>query len=57
MVIDFLFQSGDHGLPPPGDNLPFAINNRYKLTLYFVLFFGSGLTVPFYAMRHQLLKK
>ena len=30
---------------------------RFKLTAYFILFFGSGLTVPFYAMRHQLLKK
>ena len=48
---------GGHGVPPPGDNLPFALNNRFKLTAYFILFFGSGLTVPFYAMRHQLLKK
>ena len=31
--------------------------NRYKLTAYFILFFGSGLTIPFFAMRHQLLKK
>ena len=32
-------------------------NFRYKLTAYFILFFGSGLSVPFLAMRHQLLKK
>ncbi|XP_023341497.1 cytochrome c oxidase subunit 7C, mitochondrial [Eurytemora carolleeae] len=50
-------RAGGHGVPPPGDNLPFSINNRFKLTAYFILFFGSGLTVPFYAMRHQLLKK
>ena len=30
---------------------------RYKLTAYFIVFFGSGLTIPFFAMRHQLLKK
>ena len=28
---------GGHGVPPPGDNLPFAINNRYKF-----IRFGSG---------------
>ena len=31
--------------------------SRYKLTAYFILFFGSGFSVPFLAMRHQLLKK
>ena len=31
--------------------------SRYKLTFYFIIFFGSGLTIPFFAMRHQLLKK
>ena len=48
---------GGDGCPPPGDNLPFSINNRFKMTAYFIVFFGSGLTVPFYAMRHQILKK
>lgn len=38
-------------------NLPFSINNRFKLTAYFVLFFGSGLGAPFLIVRHQLLKK
>ncbi|XP_026474349.1 cytochrome c oxidase subunit 7C, mitochondrial-like [Ctenocephalides felis] len=41
----------------PGENLPFQIKNRYKLTAMFVLFFGSGLGVPFLVLRHQLLKK
>jgi len=41
----------------PGSNLPFGITNRYKLTAYFILFFGSGLAVPFVMVRHQLLKK
>merc|ERR1712127_545085 len=41
----------------PGSSFPFSITNRYKLTAYFVLFFGSGLSVPFLMVRHQLLKK
>ena len=96
-----VIRRGGDGLPPPGDNLPFSINNRYnshffpsallpqrnsvfyfcldytlpyknlhficshnyiflfryKLTAYFIMFFGSGLSIPFLAMRHQLLKK
>ncbi|XP_067634417.1 cytochrome c oxidase subunit 7C, mitochondrial-like [Eurosta solidaginis] len=40
----------------PGENLPFSINNRYKLTAYFALFFGSGLALPFLIVRHQLTK-
>jgi len=46
----------DH-IPPPGHNLPFDISNRYKLTVSFILFFGSGLAIPYMAVRHQLLKK
>ena len=30
---------------------------RFNMTVKFILFFGSGLTIPFFAMRHQLLKK
>ncbi|XP_076439322.1 cytochrome c oxidase subunit 7C, mitochondrial-like [Babylonia areolata] len=41
----------------PGSNLPFDINNRYKLTVFFVLFFSSGFTAPFLLVRHQMLKK
>jgi len=37
-------------------NLPFDTHNRMKLTLWFVIFFGSGFTLPFIAVRHQLLK-
>ena len=40
----------------PGANLPFDINNRYKLLAVFVLYFGSGLTAPLILVRHQLLK-
>jgi len=41
----------------PGDNLPFQIKNRYRLTVLFTAFFGSGLALPFILVRHQLLKK
>ncbi|XP_038217792.1 cytochrome c oxidase subunit 7C, mitochondrial-like [Zerene cesonia] len=41
----------------PGENLPFDINNRYKLTALFTVFIGSGLGAPFLITRHQLLKK
>ncbi|KAF8773037.1 Cytochrome c oxidase subunit 7C like protein [Argiope bruennichi] len=39
-----------------GSNLPFDISNRYKLTLYFILFFGSGFSLPFILVRHHLTK-
>nr|ACE75209.1 cytochrome c oxidase-like protein [Glyptapanteles flavicoxis] len=47
-----------HGDPGgyPGANLPFSIKNRYKLTAYFIFFFGSGLALPFVIVRHQMLK-
>nr|CAD7575724.1 unnamed protein product [Timema californicum] len=49
------------GLTSPGTaakmNLPFSLNNRFRLTAWFILFFGSGLAAPFLVVRHQLLKK
>ncbi|KAJ8964647.1 hypothetical protein NQ314_004727 [Rhamnusium bicolor] len=45
----------DHG-GVPGANLPFSINNRFKLTALFIVFFGSGFGAPFLILRHQLLK-
>ncbi|KAG4067434.1 hypothetical protein HA402_009671 [Bradysia odoriphaga] len=47
---------GSHG-GVPGENLPFQIQNRYRLTAMFILFFGSGIAAPFLIVRHQLLKK
>ncbi|XP_074661970.1 cytochrome c oxidase subunit 7C, mitochondrial-like [Tubulanus polymorphus] len=44
-----------HGIP--GSNLPFGIGNKFKLTAYFILFFGTGFNAPFLLVRHQLLKK
>ncbi|KAJ1519314.1 hypothetical protein ONE63_004613 [Megalurothrips usitatus] len=34
--------------PKPGSNLPFSITNRYRLTLYYMLFTGSAFGLPFY---------
>ncbi|CAB3364545.1 cytochrome c oxidase subunit 7C, mitochondrial-like [Cloeon dipterum] len=50
-------RGGDHHVTMPGDNLPFQIKNRYRLTALFIVFFGSGLAAPFLILRHQLLKK
>ncbi|XP_071438712.1 cytochrome c oxidase subunit 7C, mitochondrial-like [Hetaerina americana] len=41
----------------PGENLPFSINNRFKLLGMFMLYFGSGFSLPFLIVRYQLLKK
>ncbi|CAH1104144.1 unnamed protein product [Psylliodes chrysocephalus] len=45
----------DHG-GVPGVNLPFGINNRYRLTALMILFCGSGFGAPFLILRHQLTK-
>ncbi|XP_053964780.1 cytochrome c oxidase subunit 7C, mitochondrial-like [Anastrepha ludens] len=55
-ITQSLVRHSSHG-GIPGENLPFGLTNRYKLTAYFVLFFGSGLAAPFLVVRHQLLKK
>ncbi|CAH2230567.1 jg22934 [Pararge aegeria aegeria] len=41
----------------PGENLPFDMSNRYKLTALFIVYIGSGISAPFLITRHQLLKK
>ncbi|XP_013118865.1 cytochrome c oxidase subunit 7C, mitochondrial [Stomoxys calcitrans] len=40
----------------PGENLPFSLNNRYKLTAIFTVFTALGFGSPFLIVRHQLLK-
>jgi len=40
-----------------GSNIPFKINNRYKLAALMIAFFGSGFSAPFLIVRHQLLSK
>ncbi|XP_005191003.1 cytochrome c oxidase subunit 7C, mitochondrial [Musca domestica] len=40
----------------PGENLPFSLKNRYKLTAIFTTFTVLGFGSPFLIVRHQLLK-
>ncbi|EFA07588.1 cytochrome c oxidase subunit VIIc [Tribolium castaneum] len=54
-ISNFVRNHGHGGVP--GENLPFDISNRYKLTALFIAFFGSGFGAPFLILRHQLLKK
>ncbi|MBN3320364.1 COX7C oxidase, partial [Atractosteus spatula] len=39
------------------ENLPFSVENKWRLLGMMVVFFGSGFTFPFIVVRHQLLKK
>ncbi|XP_013185784.1 cytochrome c oxidase subunit 7C, mitochondrial [Amyelois transitella] len=55
-VISNFVRSHSHG-GVPGENLPFDISNRYKLTALFIVFAGSGIAAPYLITRHQLLKK
>ena len=41
----------------PGKNIPFSVENKWKLLAMMTLFFGSRFAAPFFIVRHQLLKK
>uniref|UniRef100_A0A8D0FLC8 Cytochrome c oxidase subunit 7C, mitochondrial n=1 Tax=Strix occidentalis caurina TaxID=311401 RepID=A0A8D0FLC8_STROC len=41
----------------PGKNLPFSVENKWRLLVLMCGFFGSGFVAPFLIVRHQLLKK
>uniref|UniRef100_A0A8C3RQ40 Cytochrome c oxidase subunit 7C, mitochondrial n=1 Tax=Chelydra serpentina TaxID=8475 RepID=A0A8C3RQ40_CHESE len=41
----------------PGKNIPFSVENKWRLLGLMVVFFGSGFAFPFIIVRHQLLKK
>ncbi|XP_030422612.1 cytochrome c oxidase subunit 7C, mitochondrial [Gopherus flavomarginatus] len=41
----------------PGKNIPFSIENKWRLLGLMIAFFGSGFAFPFIIVRHQLLKK
>ncbi|XP_037823166.1 cytochrome c oxidase subunit 7C, mitochondrial [Lucilia sericata] len=41
----------------PGENLPFSLKNRYRITAIFTTFTVLGFGSPFLIVRHQLLKK
>ncbi|XP_009999789.1 PREDICTED: cytochrome c oxidase subunit 7C, mitochondrial [Chaetura pelagica] len=38
-------------------NLPFSVDNKWRLLVLMCGFFGSGFAAPFVIVRHQLLKK
>ncbi|KGL94803.1 hypothetical protein N301_05748, partial [Charadrius vociferus] len=38
-------------------NLPFSVDNKWRLLVLMCGFFGSGFVAPFFIVRHQLLKK
>ncbi|KAF0033754.1 hypothetical protein F2P81_013820 [Scophthalmus maximus] len=38
-------------------NLPFSVENKWRLLGMMVVFFGSGFVFPFIVVRHQILKK
>ncbi|KAK0131467.1 Cytochrome c oxidase subunit 7C, mitochondrial [Merluccius polli] len=38
-------------------NLPFSVENKWRLLGLMVAFFGSGFIFPFIVVRHQILKK
>ncbi|XP_060009576.1 cytochrome c oxidase subunit 7C, mitochondrial-like [Lagenorhynchus albirostris] len=41
----------------PGKNLPFSLENKWRLLAMMALYFESGFAASFYVVRHQLLKK
>ncbi|XP_015262969.1 PREDICTED: cytochrome c oxidase subunit 7C, mitochondrial [Gekko japonicus] len=41
----------------PGKNLPFSVENKWRLLAIMTAFLGSGFIAPFLIVRHQLLKK
>ncbi|XP_043849923.1 cytochrome c oxidase subunit 7C, mitochondrial-like [Dromiciops gliroides] len=40
-----------------GKNLPFSIENKWRLLATVTVYFGSGFAAPFHILRHQMLKK
>ncbi|KAM8960155.1 cytochrome c oxidase subunit 7C, mitochondrial [Pelodytes ibericus] len=46
-----------HYAEGPGKNLPFSVENKWRLLGLMTVFFGSGFAAPFFIVRHQLLKK
>ncbi|XP_067885746.1 cytochrome c oxidase subunit 7C, mitochondrial [Heterodontus francisci] len=41
----------------PGKNLPFSVENKWRLLGMMTVFFGSGFAAPFLLVWHQMLKK
>ncbi|XP_028158916.1 uncharacterized protein LOC114351791 [Ostrinia furnacalis] len=45
------------GPPQPFDNMPFRITNRFLTTVFFAVFFGSGLWAPFAIVWYSMAKR
>lgn len=43
--------------PLSQQNLPFSVENKWRLLAMMTVYFGSGFAAPFFIVRHQLLKK
>ncbi|XP_028028851.1 cytochrome c oxidase subunit 7C, mitochondrial-like [Bombyx mandarina] len=54
-VVKTSVRSGSNG-GIPGENLPFDINNKARLTFHMFWFFGSGFAAPFLVVWHQMRK-
>uniref|UniRef100_A0A2A4ITU1 Cytochrome c oxidase subunit 7C, mitochondrial n=1 Tax=Heliothis virescens TaxID=7102 RepID=A0A2A4ITU1_HELVI len=54
-VMRSFVRNGSHG-GVPGENLPFDIHNRTRLTINFFWFVGTGLAAPFVVLWHQMNK-
>nr|XP_018917688.1 PREDICTED: cytochrome c oxidase subunit 7C, mitochondrial-like [Bemisia tabaci] len=40
----------------PGSNIPFRIDNPWRLVAVFTVYCGTGFAIPYLIVRHQLLK-
>ncbi|CAG9573318.1 unnamed protein product [Danaus chrysippus] len=55
-VMKNFIRNGSHG-GVPGENLPFNIHNRTRLTINFLLFALTGISSPFLIVMYQMKKK
>ncbi|XP_041039887.1 cytochrome c oxidase subunit 7C, mitochondrial-like [Carcharodon carcharias] len=46
-----------HNEEDPGKNLPFSVENKWRLLAMMAAFFGSSFSAPFVLVWHQMLKK
>uniref|UniRef100_UPI00358DFED7 cytochrome c oxidase subunit 7C, mitochondrial n=1 Tax=Myxine glutinosa TaxID=7769 RepID=UPI00358DFED7 len=45
-----------HYAEGPGQNIPFSVENKWRLLVVMSLFMGSGYFIPFFMVRYQLKK-
>ncbi|XP_036097137.1 cytochrome c oxidase subunit 7C, mitochondrial-like [Molossus molossus] len=48
---------GSHYEGGPGKNVPFSVENKWRLLAMMTLYSGSGSAAPFFIVSHQLLTK